>query len=331
MTHQNIAPSSALAVITDKLAARFNLAEAGSDLVQTLKATAFKGPVTDAQMTALLVVAQQHGLNPWTREIYAFPDRQNGIVPVVGVDGWSRIINDHPAFDGMDFEQDAESCTCRIHRKDRRHPVAVTEYLSECRRSTGPWQSHPRRMLRHKTMIQCARLAFGYGGIYDQDEAERILERDMGQAEVIKPAAASRTASVKERLAQRLGKATTRDQGPAPVMVDAEWEAVPLEAPPAPDLMDQLRGLPVARIQTAIHRRFSDRYAQASAIDLDALPPDVAEWIAQQLPRWRATMNEEQPTTPPPAPEAAQADVVDGTADDWGDDFSAGREMAQPC
>jgi hypothetical protein len=31
-------------------------------------------------------------------------------------------------------------------------------------------------MLRHKAMIQCARIAFGYAGIYDQDEAERIAE-----------------------------------------------------------------------------------------------------------------------------------------------------------
>jgi hypothetical protein len=77
----------------------------------------------------------------------------------------------------MDFEQDAESCTCIIHRKDRSHPVRVTEYMSECRRpNVGPWTSHPRRMLRHKAMIQCARLAFGYSGIYDQDEAERIAE-----------------------------------------------------------------------------------------------------------------------------------------------------------
>ncbi|WP_414836262.1 recombinase RecT, partial [Escherichia coli] len=41
---------------------------------------------------------------------------------------------------------------------------------------TGPWQSHPKRMLRHKAMIQCARLAFGFAGIYDKDEAERIVE-----------------------------------------------------------------------------------------------------------------------------------------------------------
>jgi hypothetical protein len=77
----------------------------------------------------------------------------------------------------MDFEQDAESCACIIHRKDRGHPIRVTEYMSECKRpNVGPWQSHPRRMLRHKAMIQCARLAFGYSGIYDQDEAERIVE-----------------------------------------------------------------------------------------------------------------------------------------------------------
>lgn len=177
--------STALQTLTSKLASKLEMGD-GGQLVETLKATAFKGgQVTDAQMTALMVVANQFGLNPWTKEIYAFPDK-GGIVPVVGVDGWARIINNHPQFDGMDFEQDDESCTCRIYRKDRSHPTSVTEYMAECQRGTGPWKSHPRRMLRHKAMIQCARLAFGYGGIYDQDEAERIVERDMGDAEVVK-------------------------------------------------------------------------------------------------------------------------------------------------
>jgi phage recombination protein Bet len=156
-------------------------ASAPAELVAVLKATAFKGQVSDAQMTALLVVANQYGLNPWTKEIYAFPDKNNGIVPVVGVDGWSRIINSAPAFDGMDFEQDAESCTCIIYRKDRSHPVRVTEWLAECKRDVAPWRSHPKRMLRHKAMIQCARLAFGFVGIYEQDEAERIVESIPGE------------------------------------------------------------------------------------------------------------------------------------------------------
>lgn len=169
--------STALSTMAGKLASRLGM-DAGTDLMNTLKNTAFKGGnVTDEQFTALLIVANQYGLNPWTKEIYAFPDK-DGIVPVVGVDGWARIINEHPQFDGMEFAYDKEegACTCKIYRKDRTHPTIVTEYMGECKRNTQPWQSHPTRMLRHKTLIQCARLAFGFAGIFDQDEAERVIE-----------------------------------------------------------------------------------------------------------------------------------------------------------
>lgn len=159
-----------------KLGESLGMAGDSQELIAVLKNTAFKGSVTDAQMAALLVVANSYKLNPWTKEIYAFPDKNNGIVPVVGVDGWARIINENAQFDGMDFEQDDEKCTCIIYRKDRTHPVKVTEWMSECNRKVGPWNSHPKRMLRHKAMIQCSRLAFGFVGIYEQDEAERIIE-----------------------------------------------------------------------------------------------------------------------------------------------------------
>ena len=162
------------------LAKQFNIQGDPAELVQTLKATAFKGNATDAQFNALLIVATQYSLNPFTKEIYAFPDKNNGITPVVGVDGWARIINSNSQFDGMDFQQDDESCTCRTYRKDRSHPIAVTEYLDGCRRNTQPWNSHPKRMLRHKAMIQAARLAFGFTGIYDEDEAERIKDAKDG-------------------------------------------------------------------------------------------------------------------------------------------------------
>lgn len=189
--------SNALQTLTSNLAKQFNMGD-GTDLASTLKATCFKSgtQVTDAQMTALLIVAQQYGLNPFTKELFAFPDK-GGIVPVVGVDGWARIINNHVAFDGMDFEQDADSCTCIIYRKDRSHPTKVTEWMAECRRTnTGPWMTHPYRMLRHKAMIQCARLAFGFVGIYEQDEAERIVEAiDSTTGEIAAPPARPRRAS----------------------------------------------------------------------------------------------------------------------------------------
>lgn len=168
--------TTALQTLTQKLANRFEISD-GSNLIETLKQTAFKGNVTDSQMTALLIVANQYSLNPWTKEIYAFPDRNNGIVPIVGVDGWSRILNENPQFDGIEFDLDDEKCTCKIYRKDRSRAIQVTEYMTECFRDNSPaWKSHPKRMLRHKAMIQCARLAFGFTGIYDQDEAERITE-----------------------------------------------------------------------------------------------------------------------------------------------------------
>lgn len=213
---QTAQPPSLLAKIASKYSVDPN------KMLSTLKATAFKGDVSNEQMMALLIVADQYGLNPWTKEIYAFPDRQNGIVPVIGVDGWARIINSHEQFDGMSFKQDDGSCTCTIYRKDRQHPIEVTEYMSECKRNVGPWQSHPKRMLRHKAMIQCARLAFGFVGVYDQDEAERIVEKDITPEDDPLPMT-SRTDSVKAKL--RKGKAETIDPATGEV-VDEQDEAL---------------------------------------------------------------------------------------------------------
>lgn len=173
-------------------------------LLLTLKSTVFRGAkdkqtghfreATNEELMALLAVADQYRLNPFTKEIYAFPDeKRGGIVPVVSVDGWIRIINERPELRSTEFGyaeegSDDQWISCTIKRADRDAPVEVREYLAECRRDTGPWQSHPRRMLRHKALIQCARIAFGFGGIYDPDEAERIVEATATLVPVGKPA-----------------------------------------------------------------------------------------------------------------------------------------------
>ena len=186
---------TALTPLLTKFATRYEMGTTPEEVANTLKQTCFKGQVNDSQMVAL-IVADQYKLNPFTKELYAFPDKNNGIVPVVGVDGWARIINENPQFDGMEFSMDQQGteCTCKIYRKDRSHAISATEYMAECKRNTQPWQSHPRRMLRHKAMIQCARLAFGFAGIYDQDEAERIVERDVTPAEEVEDVSQSVTA-----------------------------------------------------------------------------------------------------------------------------------------
>ena len=186
------------------LAETLNIPGTPQELIQTLKSTAFSGNravenISDEQLTALIIVANQYGLNPLTKELFAFPDQNKGIIPIVSVDGWSRIINNHDDMDGMECEYSDETisldshtqnmpayCKCTIWRKSQGHPTVVTEYLDEVYRPpfkgrqggdvVGPWQKHTRRMLRHKAFIQCARLAFGFSGIYDQWEGEQIAE-----------------------------------------------------------------------------------------------------------------------------------------------------------
>ena len=224
-----------------KLAARFSVEP--SKMLATLKSTAFKGEVNNEQMMALLIVADQYGLNPWTKEIYAFPDK-GGIVPVVGIDGWLRIINSHPQFDGMEYVDgpvDAKGMPdwieCVIYRKDRSHPIRVREYMVECKRGTQPWSSHPRRMLRHKATIQAGRTAFGFVVIYDQDEAERIVgagsreTRTVGGGEAV--AAINRQITNQPAEAAPAADTTTID-------VDGVIESGGAGAPGAADVAEQV-------------------------------------------------------------------------------------------
>ncbi len=194
--------------ISEAMASHFNMAL--EPFMATMRATVFAKGMSREEEAAFLLVAKHHNLNPVTREIYAMPKKGGGIIPVVSIDGWVRMANEHHAFDGMEFSDhhDGEklvSTTCRIYRKDRSHPIAVTEYLEECRRDTEPWKMK-HRMLRHKAMIQCARYAFGFAGVYDPDEAERFAaplggEPEQAQRRAPSPSAAPTIEARAEALA----------------------------------------------------------------------------------------------------------------------------------
>jgi len=156
-----------------QMATRLNLDP--DKMLATLKATVFKG-ASNEELAALTVVANEYRMNPFLKELYAFPAKGGGVVPVVSIDGWVSLMNRHADFDGIEFEHvdspDGKpvSCTAVIHHKRRSKPLRVTEYFSECSRNTDPWNKSPRRMLRHKALIQGARVAFGFSGIQDEDE-----------------------------------------------------------------------------------------------------------------------------------------------------------------
>lgn len=148
-------------------------------LLDTLKSTVFQ-KASNEELLALVTVANEYGLNPFLKELYAFPAKGGGIVPIVSVDGWNKMLIRQPDFDGIEFEfQDDEAgkpvaCTAVIYIKNRSKPVKVTEYFDECKRNTEPWNNMPRRMLRNRTLCQAARMAFGFSGVHNEDEAATI-------------------------------------------------------------------------------------------------------------------------------------------------------------
>ncbi len=169
---KNESPTMAKRSVIVSLASRLECDPA--KLVPLLQKTAFAKCQSDEEFQVLCMVSNVYDLNPLLKEIYAFPSKSGAVIPIVSIDGWLKIINRHPALDGIEFEEGDDFCTAVIFRKDRQHPTKVTEWLSECRGTTEPWTRWPRRMLRHKALIQCARVAFGFAGIFDEDEGERI-------------------------------------------------------------------------------------------------------------------------------------------------------------
>lgn len=201
------------------MGSKFNIEP--NKLLEVLKATVIKSTdkhdVTNEEVAAFVIVANQYGLNPFTREIHAFAGRGGGIVPIVGVDGWAHIVNDNPLFDGCTFqdvqdEKYGSGIKCCMHVKGRSHPVEVTEWLTECSRATDPWKGMPRRMLRHKAFMQAARLCFGLSGIYDEDEARDIIKVHAVESEMVETNGKSRT----DALADRIEKQVSKKSNPAP-------------------------------------------------------------------------------------------------------------------
>jgi hypothetical protein len=179
-------PGNALAVMAQRVMV------SPEDLTRTLRETVFKG-ASDAEFVTLVAVANRYDLDPLARELYAFPKKGGGIVPMVPVDGWLKLIRTNPDFAGMDVRwademarpaTQAKECPIWVeitihHKSHPDHPTVHREWLDEMYRNTGPWNDTTKRMLEWKGYSQTGRIAFGLSGISDPDEAERIADGEV--------------------------------------------------------------------------------------------------------------------------------------------------------
>jgi RecT family len=116
----------------------------------------------------MLRTMQNLHLDPLNEEI-SFTQYEDGHWQVfITIEGCTKLLNQHSQFNGLIFNQSEtlidgipEWIECSIYRRDRIMPITVREYLIEVRSEKEIWQKMPRRMLRHRALQQCVRLAMG--------------------------------------------------------------------------------------------------------------------------------------------------------------------------
>lgn len=144
---------------------------------------------SNAELTVVAGICSTYGLNPLVREAHAFIS-SGKLQVVIGIDGWVKIMNRQPDFNGVEFidtfeGKDMVSITTKIHVKGRDFPVCITEYMDECYQSTSDaWKKYSKRMLRNKSLGQCVRVAFGISEVIDDDEAGRIRSNTPAERDI---------------------------------------------------------------------------------------------------------------------------------------------------
>lgn len=165
--------------------------------------------ITPYTQIQLLRLAKKHGLDPLSDEV-SLMETKEGYAPFITIDGWAKLINEHPQFAGMSLREPQdmshqlpEWMECTIYRNDRILPIVVKEYLEEVMTNHPSWQQMPRRMLRHRVIQQCARLAFGINTSDRVDKPKEVdsikIEKE-NQSDVSSKTKKTRTESLKEKL-----------------------------------------------------------------------------------------------------------------------------------
>ena len=126
--------------------------------------------VPEGVLKLILRTALRLKLNPLVGQIDWELNLEGGYEVYIPIDGWIAMIHREPSFKGLTFNQSTETeqgipiwMECSIYSSSFIQPMTVREYYAELKTEHTIWQQMPRRMLRHKTLQQCARLAFGIG------------------------------------------------------------------------------------------------------------------------------------------------------------------------
>ncbi|NQZ49669.1 MAG: recombinase RecT [Moritella sp.] len=155
---------------------------------------------TESDVNRVVALCEAYGLNPYERHLYIEHNDHGMLEPILRIDGWYKIANAHPDYDGFEFfESEVETTIdlssysesmnlpprmegekrsvhtyvgCKIYRKSVKHSPIVKTYFEEVFNSqSSTWLTHPKRRLQQKAFAEAVRIVLGVN-IFEAGMAE---------------------------------------------------------------------------------------------------------------------------------------------------------------
>ena len=188
--------------------------ELSPDQIALIKNTVAKGASND-ELQLFLHLAQTYGLDPFAKEIWCIKYGNSAATIFTSRDGYLKIANGHPAFDGIHGdvvrERDHFAPTrlgegetgvdhayaqgdrgkiigayALVFRRDRRHPAYVfapfDEYFAP---SNGTWKKYPSAMILKVAESMALKRAFSISGLVTREELGSSVPDGPEAAEVV--------------------------------------------------------------------------------------------------------------------------------------------------
>ncbi len=183
------------------------------DQINTIKNTVAVG-ANDSELKMFLNIAAKYELDPFLREIW-FAGMGNRNTIITGRDGYLKIANRDPNFDGMKsdvvhagdkFMKDGDDVKhaynvqnrgpivgayAIVYRKDRKHPTYCFAPFNEYNKGVNVWRQYPSAMIIKVAETMALKRAFSISGL--------VTEEEIGDGEAVKASTEQKNSELRRK------------------------------------------------------------------------------------------------------------------------------------
>ena len=194
--------------------------------VDTIKKTVAIG-ANDSELKMFLSIAGTYGLDPFLHEIWFVQMRGRNTI-ITSRDGYLKIANRTPAFDGMvsdvvfsndKFYKEGDSVKhlynaanrgqiigayATVYRKDRNHPAYCFAQFREYNKGGGVWSQYPSAMIQKVAESMALKRAFSISGLVTEEEISTAQIQEQPQTQSPQPEQPTQAEKERQALIKQL-------------------------------------------------------------------------------------------------------------------------------